>query len=109
MQSSVSNALEQLAASPGALFLKVLEHGTMTVEIYRPVKADMQTPHLQDELYVIISGTGNFVNNGERAPFQPGDVLFVAAGTDHRFENFTDDFAAWVIFYGPLGGERTRR
>jgi hypothetical protein len=24
----------------------------------------------------------------------------------HRFENFTDDFGTWVIFYGPEGGER---
>ncbi len=98
-----------MEANPGALFLKIMEHGTMTVEIYRPIKNDMQTPHLQDELYVIISGTGDFLNNGVRAAFQPGDVLFVAAGADHRFENFTDDFATWVIFYGPLGGESTRK
>jgi hypothetical protein len=24
----------------------------------------------------------------------------------HRFENFTDDFSVWVMFYGPEGGER---
>ena len=28
-----------------------------------------------------------------------------AAGTAHRFENFTDDLAVWVLFYGPEGGE----
>jgi hypothetical protein len=32
-------------------------------------------------------------------------VLFAAAGVAHRFENFTDDFAVWVFFYGPEGGE----
>ena len=32
-------------------------------------------------------------------------LLFVKAGHEHRFENFTDDFATWVIFYGPDGGE----
>lgn len=77
----------------------------MSVEIYRPLKTDLQTPHLQDELYVIISGSGEFLNNGVRSPFGPGDMLFVPAGIEHRFENFTDDFAAWVIFYGPNEGE----
>ncbi len=34
-----------------------------------------------------------------------GDFLFVPAGVEHRFENFTSDFATWVFFYGPVGGE----
>ena len=78
----------------------------MSVEIYRPVKTDPQTPHKQDELYVIISGTGEFLNDGKRVTFSPGDVLFVPAGIEHRFENFIDDFSTWVIFYGGDGGEK---
>jgi len=78
----------------------------MSVEVYRPHKVDNQTPHLQDELYVIISGTGDFINDGKRAAFKPGDMLFVRAGIEHRFIDFTDDFATWVIFYGPDGGEQ---
>ena len=93
------------AATPNALFANIMGHGSMSVEIYKPRQTDRQTPHLQDELYVIISGSGMFLNNGERAPFSPGDMLFVQAGVEHRFENFTDDFATWVIFYGPGGGE----
>jgi mannose-6-phosphate isomerase-like protein (cupin superfamily) len=66
----------------------------------------MQQPHRQDELYLIISGSGIFVNDGKRSAFAPGDVLFTAAGTAHRFENFSDDFVTWVNFYGPVGGEK---
>ena len=33
-------------------------------------------------------------------------LIFVPAGIEHRFENFTDDFSTWVIFYGPAGGEK---
>ena len=108
MQLKVNDALQKLGASDGALFLKLMEHGSMSVEIYRPVETDRQTPHLQDELYVIISGNGDFLNNGERNAFGPGDVLFVPAGIEHRFENFSDDFTTWVIFYGPNGGESAK-
>ena len=41
----------------------------------------------------------------ERHRFAPGDLLFVPAGVEHRFEEFSDDFAAWVFFYGPEVGE----
>jgi len=43
--------------------------------------------------------------DGERSPFVTGDALFVAAHVEHHFENFTPDFATWVVFYGPVGGE----
>ena len=75
------------------------------VEIYKPENYDLQKPHDRDEIYVVISGTGIFYLNGERFPFQPGDFLFVSAHIEHRFESFTTDFATWVFFYGPVGGE----
>ncbi|MBS1531210.1 MAG: cupin domain-containing protein [Bacteroidetes bacterium] len=106
MQISVDAALNRLDQDKIQLFAKVMEHGSMSVEIYRPQKTDLQTPHRQDELYVVISGRGEFLNNGKRSAFSPGDVLFVPAGVEHRFENFSDDFVTWVIFYGPNGGEK---
>jgi mannose-6-phosphate isomerase-like protein (cupin superfamily) len=106
MQISVDKALNLLDKADGQLFVKVMEHGTISVELYRPEKVDLQTPHKQDELYVVINGSGDFLNNGKRTSFKPGDVLFVPAGVEHRFENFTDDFSAWVIFYGSEGGEK---
>lgn len=87
-------------------FLTLLRHGTLQVELYRPQKVDLQNPHKKDEVYVIISGDGQFFKDGEYTSFGPGDVLFVPAGIVHRFEKFSDDFATWVIFYGPDGGER---
>ncbi len=86
-------------------FVKLLEHGSMSVEYYVPEFEDLQTPHDQDELYVIDQGQGVFFNGGVRHAFEAGDVLFVSAGVEHRFELFSDDFATWVIFYGPKGGE----
>ena len=89
----------------GNLAAPILAHGTMLVEYYAPHPVDTQKPHTRDELYVVAAGTGTFVNGEQRHRFGPGDVIFVPAGVVHRFEEFSDDFATWVIFYGPEGGE----
>ncbi len=102
---TAAESLKLLPDEGDERFVKVLEHGSMEVEIYAPQNKDLQTPHTRDELYVVVSGSGEFVNGPERHPFGLGDVLFVPAGVEHRFEDFTEDFATWVIFYGPEGGE----
>jgi mannose-6-phosphate isomerase-like protein (cupin superfamily) len=95
-----------LPTPEGKHFITGMAHGTMSMELYKPDKIDPQTPHEQDEIYVILRGSGTFFVNGERMPFKEKDVLFVPAGVEHRFENFTDDFMTWVIFYGQKGGEK---
>jgi len=77
----------------------------MRVGLYAPKGTDDQTPHDQDELYIIASGSGWFVKGMDRIAFAPQDVLFVEAGVDHRFEDFSGDFSTWVVFWGPTGGE----
>ena len=104
-RATVAGAMGLLPGRDGERFARVLGHGSMELEVYAPRGADPQTPHARDELYVVVSGTGEFVNGPERHPFGPGDVLFVPAGVEHRFEGFTDDLVVWVVFYGPEGGE----
>jgi mannose-6-phosphate isomerase-like protein (cupin superfamily) len=103
--------LQQAMAQPiprGERSAPVLAHGSMLVKYYAPRESDQQTPHIRDELYVVVRGSGWFVNGDRRHPFSVGDLLFVPAGVPHRFEDFTDDFGTWVVFYGPEGGERPR-
>lgn len=97
-------ALAQLTKAGGKKFSTLFRHGSLEVEIYKPDAIDLQEPHTRDEIYVVISGSGYFVNDKERRRFRPGEVLFVAAGQEHRFEGFTQDFSTWVFFYGPEGG-----
>lgn len=104
---TVGNALETLGQEPGREFAGMFSHGSLHVEMYRPRGVDGQTPHGRDELYVIVAGTGYFVLEENRREFEPGEIIFVPAGAEHRFEDFSDDFATWVIFYGPEGGERS--
>jgi len=101
---SLKSTQEKLQAS-GKEFVEFFSHGSLVVELYKPDKVDKQTPHTRDEVYIIASGTGRFFNAGTYVDFSAGDFLFVPAGVEHRFEEFTDDFSTWVIFYGPEGGE----
>ena len=104
-----AGAAALVPTAEGRRDVPVLAHGTLVVEYYAPRGRDLQQPHTRDEVYVVISGSGWFVNGEDRHPFAPGDVLFVPAGTVHRFEAFGDDFATWVMFYGPEGGEQDAR
>jgi mannose-6-phosphate isomerase-like protein (cupin superfamily) len=105
---TVAQALAKLPGVQGKRFVELFEHGTLSVELYAPRGQDPQTPHSRDEVYVVIHGSGQFRNGDTRHPFGPGDLLFVPAGVEHRFEEFSDDLAVWVIFYGPEGGEAAR-
>src|SRR5919106_5820182 len=110
MRSGIVTLAEALAMLPptqeGRRYAEPLCNGTMRLGLYAPRRYDPQKPHEQDELYVVMHGRGTFVHGGERTPFGPGDALFVAAGVEHRFEDFSDDFATWVVFWGPPGGEQ---
>jgi mannose-6-phosphate isomerase-like protein (cupin superfamily) len=101
-------ALADARAAPpqaGRLSSLLLTHGSLELRFYAPKGMDPQMPHSRDELYVVASGHGRFLRGTERVRFGPGDALFVPAGMKHRFENFSDDFATWIMFYGPEGGE----
>lgn len=115
MKASLAHALARLPGAPtatypeGLPFATLMAGGSMSLEIYAPGSnvdgQDRQTPHAQDELYFVQRGCSELVIGSQRFVAEPGDAVFVGAGTEHRFENFTADFATWVVFYGPPGGE----
>jgi mannose-6-phosphate isomerase-like protein (cupin superfamily) len=101
----LSQAKAQIPGPPGRHFAGVLERGTLRLLLSLPVRPNQQAPHTQDELYFVVRGSGVLFHDGKRDPFGPGDAMFVAAGVEHHFEDFTDDLTVWVAFYGPAGGE----
>lgn len=101
----VADALKELPSPEGKRFAPIFEHGSLAIEIYAPQGTDPQQPHTRDEVYFVASGCGEYVCGETRKSFGPTDLLFAAAGVIHRFENFTDDLAVWVLFYGAEGGE----
>jgi mannose-6-phosphate isomerase-like protein (cupin superfamily) len=106
MQNKISLTEAQAALrQSGKEFKLLLEHGTLAVELYQPHETDKQMPHEQDEVYVIATGESKFYLSGETSQVKAGDFLFVPAGAEHRFLDFSPDFSTWVLFYGPKGGE----
>ena len=105
---TVGDAVSRLPTADEKRFATILQHGTLLVEIYAPRGVDPQQPHTRDEIYFVAAGSGEYVCGNTRTTFAATDLLFAAAGVEHRFENFTDDLAVWVLFYGPEGGEVAR-
>jgi mannose-6-phosphate isomerase-like protein (cupin superfamily) len=59
-----------------------------------------QVSHRKDEIYFVASGTARYRVMSEVTDVAVGDVLFCAAHVPHGFENNSDDFSVWVLFYG---------
>jgi mannose-6-phosphate isomerase-like protein (cupin superfamily) len=100
----LEKAIDTLKQS-GNEFAVLFQHGSLSVELYKPDGVDKQLPHTRDEAYLIVSGTGKFNLEDEITTVAPGDFLFVPAKARHHFFDFTVGFTTWVLFYGPEGGE----
>lgn len=101
----VADALSHLTDPEGLRSATLFEHGSLQVKIYAPREHDPQRPHPRDEIYVVAQGSGVYFDGATRRKFRAGDLIFAAAGSEHRFDEFSEDFAVWVMFYGPEGGE----
>jgi mannose-6-phosphate isomerase-like protein (cupin superfamily) len=105
-RSRVMRFAEAHASIPsGERSAGVWQRGSLDVVFALPVPPKEQAPHAQDEIYIIVRGRGVLFHDGKRDSFEPGDLLFVAAGTEHQFEDVTEDLALWRVFYGPPGGD----
>lgn len=93
----------------GKCFATVAERGSLRLLCSFPLRPNEQTPHEQDELYVVVCGRGVLFHDGMRESFTAGDAMFIAAGVEHHFEDFSDDLSVWVALYGPKGGEQGER
>jgi mannose-6-phosphate isomerase-like protein (cupin superfamily) len=105
---SLAEALAKGPPPAGKLAVPIFAHGSLDVLLYEPRGRDPQKPHDRDEVYVVARGRASFYDGGDRRPLEAGDFIFVAADQLHRFEDMSDDFAVWVFFYGPKGGEEAK-
>jgi mannose-6-phosphate isomerase-like protein (cupin superfamily) len=65
---------------------------------------DDQIPHREDEIYVVTAGRARIVTTDAEAHLEPGSVVFVPAGEEHRFVDITEDLTLLVLFAPPYSG-----
>ena len=97
---TVPDVLAKIEAQKTPRSISAFVSGKIEVKLYAPRGTDPQTPHTRDEVYVVVAGRGRFVHGDKEDAFAPGDLLWVPAGVIHRFKDFTDDLALWVVFFG---------
>lgn len=69
---------------------------------------DDQSPHHEDEIYVVTRGRATLHAGGETAAVEPGSVVYVPAGEEHRFTDVAEDLALLVFFAPPYGSRASR-
>jgi mannose-6-phosphate isomerase-like protein (cupin superfamily) len=92
------------AANDGA-YLRFLHERSMSAGLYalRAGELDPQRPHAQDEMYLVMSGRAAITVGEETTYVARGSVVYVPAGTPHRFHHVTEDLRVLVVFSPPEG------
>lgn len=94
------DALTAAQAESGRLYYEFLRRPEMSAGIYAlPAGGtDPQSPHLEDELYVILKGRAQITVDGTRYPVKAGSLVYVAAHAAHKFHDIEEDLEILVIF-----------
>jgi quercetin dioxygenase-like cupin family protein len=61
---------------------------------------DEQSPHTEDEIYVVTAGRARLESAGDTVEVRPGSVIYVPAGEVHHFTDIAEDLAV-VVFFAP--------
>jgi mannose-6-phosphate isomerase-like protein (cupin superfamily) len=98
-------AVRRRLAEAGGGYEVVHESAGLELGVYVLVapEADRQQPHEDDEIYVVLEGTGVLEVEGASVPVKEGTAVFVEAGADHRFTAY-EHLSVLVIFeHKPAG------
>jgi mannose-6-phosphate isomerase-like protein (cupin superfamily) len=93
------DAAKQRLQSAGGGYEIVHESPGLEVGVYVLVapEADEQQPHDDDEVYVVLEGSGTLEIEGKPFPVGEGEAIYVPARADHRFTAY-EQLAVLVIF-----------
>ena len=100
--------LARLAAGQAASaepYLEFLRRPSMSIGLYvlAAGATDGQSPHTEDEAYVVLAGRSRFTAGPETREVAPGDTVFVPAGLPHHFHDITQELRLIVVFAPPEG------
>jgi mannose-6-phosphate isomerase-like protein (cupin superfamily) len=94
----VEAAKKRLLASGGGYEIVHTSPGLeLAVYVLVAPEPDRQQPHDDDEVYVVLEGTGTLDVEGTAVELREGHAAFVPAGADHRFSAY-EQLSVLVIF-----------
>lgn len=97
--------LVQKVAGREARYHEFIRRPSLSSAVYHlPIGCkDMQSPHLEDEIYVVIEGRARLRVDGDEQQVSPGSVLYVKANTSHSFFDIEEPLTV-LAFFGPVPG-----
>ncbi len=95
-------------AEHGQPYVELLREESMSVGLYvLPARGvDRQSPHTEDEVYVVVAGRSRFTAGAETRDVERGDTIFVPAGVVHGFHDIARELRLIVVFAPPEGTRR---
>jgi mannose-6-phosphate isomerase-like protein (cupin superfamily) len=98
--------LQRKRAEQASTYLEFLRIPSMSAGVYvlAPGSTDLQSPHLQDEMYYIVRGKARMRAGSEDQSVQNGSVIFVAAHAEHRFYDIQAELTV-LVFFAPAETE----
>jgi mannose-6-phosphate isomerase-like protein (cupin superfamily) len=95
----IADIIAQQAASERA-YLEFLRVPALSMGLYvLPAGGvDPQQPHQEDEIYYVIDGRAVITVGDEDRPVEPGSIVFVGAGVEHRFHSIKEELKLLVFF-----------
>lgn len=107
MQAWELDELDATRAAAGERYLEFLRVADLSAGLYvlEAGGTDPQSPHTEDELYYVVSGSASVTVGDETRPVVAGSLVFVAATVPHRFHDIVERLRILVVF-GPAEGTR---
>ena len=97
----VREAQQRLVAAGGGYEIVHRSPGLeLGVYVLVAPEPDRQSPHEDDEVYVVLEGRGTLEVEDEQIPVEEGKAVFVPAGAEHRFTSY-EGLSVLVIFRRP--------
>lgn len=94
----IAGARKRLAAGAGGYEVVHRSPGLeIGVFVLVAPEADHQSPHKDDEIYIVIEGSGVLEVEGKNVELREGHAVFVPAGAEHRFVAY-EHLSVLVIF-----------
>jgi len=111
MQAWETSELSSLRAAASKLYFEFLREPSMSLGLYElPAGGeDLQSPHGEDEVYVVTAGRARIRVGEEDRAVTPGSVVYVPARVPHRFHSIESALSALVFFAPPEGSATAPR